>query len=78
MNCQPSQNMNVDQASGQGQVVVALLASDTTLLSTTTGTTAVDEIVIEAEMHRRAGVITDVLARIMEEPTPRRHWGLNE
>jgi len=76
MNCQPCPS--IEQASGQSQVVVSLSASETTLLPDDTGSTAVDELPLEAEMNRRAGVITDVLARIMEQPAAFRHWGLNE
>jgi hypothetical protein len=76
MNCLP--NQITKPASGQSQVVVSLIASRTTLLSSTADHPALNELVLEAEMNRRAGVITDVLAQIMEEPVAFRHWGLNE
>jgi hypothetical protein len=76
MNCLP--NRMTEPASGQGQVVVSLIASETTLPSGTADNPALNELVLEAEMNRRAGVITDVLAQIMEEPVAFRHWGLNE
>lgn len=76
MNCLP--NRTTEQASGQDQVLVSLIASETTLLSSADENPVLNELALEAEMNRRAGVITDVLARIMEEPVAFRHWGLNE
>jgi hypothetical protein len=76
MNCLPNQ-MN-EQVSGRSQVVVSLIASETRLLSSSAEIPVVSELALEEEMNRRAGVITDVLARIMEQPAAFRHWGLNE
>lgn len=76
MNCvshQPDQ-----KASGPSQVVVALLTSETVLVSDSIESTVASEQALQAEMNRRAEVITDVLAGIMEQPTAFRHWGLNE
>lgn len=76
MNCvshQPDQT-----ASGPSQVVVALLASETVLVSDNVASTVASEQMLQAEMNRRAEVITDVLAGIMEQPATFRHWGLNE
>jgi hypothetical protein len=71
-------NQITEQASGQSQVVLSFIASGTTTPSSKPEHLAVNELELEAEMNRRAGVITDVLARIMEEPVAFRHWGLNE
>jgi hypothetical protein len=76
MSCLP--NRTTEQASGQSQVVVSRLATGATFLSDTAGNFPVSELAFEAEMHQRAGVITDVLARIMERPAAPRYWGLNE
>ena len=76
MNCLPNQIANA--ASGQSQVVASLLASEATFRSNSSEHGDFNELELEAEMHRRAGVITDVLAKIMEEPAAFRHWGLNE
>lgn len=65
-------------AGGPSQVVVTLLASDALHPTAGTGTTAVNELVLREEMNRRAEVITDVLAGIMDQPAAFRHWGLNE
>lgn len=76
MNCvshQPDQ-----KASGPSQVVVALLASETVLASDSLESTVASESALQAEMNRRAEIITDVLAGIMEQPATFRHWGLNE
>ncbi len=76
MSCLP--NQITKPASGKSQVVVSLITSETTLLSSNEDHPALNELALEAEMNRRAGVITDVLAQIMEEPVAFRHWGLNE
>jgi hypothetical protein len=67
-------------ASEQSKGTVSLFASETTFIAGTAETPAVHPLALEAEMNRRAEVITDVLARIMEQPAPAayRHWGLNE
>jgi hypothetical protein len=76
MNCLP--NMPTEPASGRNQVVVSVITSETTFLSSEPGNATFSELELEAEMHRRAGVITDVLARIIERPAAPRYWGLNE
>jgi hypothetical protein len=76
MNCLPNQLTNA--ASGQGQVVASFLAAEATFRSSSPEHRESNELELEAEMHRRAGAITDVLAKIMEEPVAFRHWGLNE
>ena len=65
-------------ASGPSQVVVSVMASETTLLSGPVLNLAVDELILENELKRRAEAITDVLTEIMDQPTSYRHWGLNE
>jgi len=76
MNCPP--NMTTEPASGRNQVVVSLISSETTFLAGEPENPATSEPELEAEMHRRADVITDVLARIIERPVAPRYWGLNE
>jgi hypothetical protein len=76
MNCLP--NQITEQASGRSQVVVSLIASESAFPSSNPENPVISELELEAEMNRRAGMITDVLARIMEEPAACRHWGLNE
>ena len=71
-------NQTAQQASERSQVALSFLASETTFLSSSNESLAIRELELEAEMKRRAGVMTDVLAKIMEEPAPFRHWGLNE
>jgi len=69
----------VAQETGEhSQVAICLLAAEVTPLSNSPEILAIRELELEAEMQRRAGVMTDVLARIMEESTAFRHWGLNE
>jgi hypothetical protein len=58
--------------------VVTLIATETATLSKSGENIVVSERALQAEMNRRAEVITDVLARIMEQPAAFRHWGLNE
>jgi hypothetical protein len=76
MNCVSHQPAK--PASGPSQVVVTISASETVLLSGTVEDPDVSELVFQEEMNRRAEVITDVLAGIMEQPAAFRHWGLNE
>jgi len=76
MNCLP--NQVTEPASGRSQVVVSIIASESTFLFDNPGHPVVSELELEAEINRRAGVITDVLAGIMDEPAAFRHWGLNE
>lgn len=76
MNCVSHQPAK--PASGPSQVVVALNASETVLLSGTAENPDVSELVLQAEINQRAEVITGVLAGIMEQPAAFRHWGLNE
>jgi len=71
-------NQVTEQASERSQVVLSLLASKSTFLSSNSEDPTVSELELEAEMNRRADMITDVLAKIMEEPAAFRHWGLNE
>jgi hypothetical protein len=65
-------------ASGPSQVVVSISASETVLLTGTARNPVVSERALQEDMNRRAEVITDVLAGIMEQPAAFRHWGLNE
>ena len=76
MNCLP--NSTTESAGAPDQAVVSLVASEATFSSGDSDEFTVSELVFEAELHRRAEVITDVLARIIDEPAPFRHWGLNE
>jgi hypothetical protein len=76
MNC--SQPEITEQASRHSQVAVSLIAAETTNISGVTEHPLLNAQEFEEEMNRRAGVITDVLARIMEQPAALRHWGLNE
>jgi len=76
MNCVSHQP--TETASGPSQVVVTLITSETVLSSDSVENAAASELALQAEMNRRAEVITDVLAGIMEKPAPFRHWGLNE
>jgi hypothetical protein len=71
-------NRTTEQASGHDQAVVSLIGSQTALLSSNGGNPIVNELALEEEMNRRAGLITDVLARIMEQPTAQRHWRWEE
>ena len=76
MNCLP--NQITQRVSGSSPVVVSLIASETTIVSGRTGNFTNGELAFEAEMTQRAEVITNVLAKIMEQPSAFRHWGLNE
>jgi hypothetical protein len=76
MNCVSHQP--AESAKGPSQVVVTLIATETATLYNSTENIVVSERALQAEMNRRAEVITDVLARIMEQPAAFRHWGLNE
>jgi len=76
MNCLP--NSTNQPAGGPDQAVVSLVESETTFSSGESEEFTVKELVFEAELHRRAEVITDVLAHIMDDPATYRHWGLNE
>lgn len=76
MNC--PQNKSVEPACGRDQVEPPLVSSEATFLALGSGIHIGSEPELEAEMDRRAGAITEVLARIMEQPKAFRHWGLNE
>lgn len=67
-----------EPASGPSQVVVSFIATETVRLTDPAESAAVNELAFEEEMTRRAEIITDVLAGIMEQPAAFRHWGLNE
>lgn len=76
MKCPP--NITPDP-NGEGKpVVIALVASEVAFPPGDLESVIITELVLEAEMNRRAAVITDVLAGIIEHPAPPRHWGLNE
>ena len=66
------------RAGGPSQVARSLPPSNSVILSVTIGTVPVSEPVLEAEMTRRAEVITETLTGIIEEPAAFRYWGLNE
>lgn len=75
MNC--ASNQLTGQAGGHSQVVVSFIAAEAGALGNIESPVT-DELALEAEIHRRAEVITSVLAGIMDEPASYRHWGLNE
>ena len=75
MNCLP--NNTSERTSGSSQVVVALIATETTVLSTT-GNTPISGLTVEEKLQRRAEAMTDVLTEIMDRPVAQRFWGLNE
>ena len=76
MNCMPDEI--APKAGGHGHAVLSFIASETTTLTSSPEALVARELELEAEMNRRAQVMTEVLARIMEEPAAFRHWGLNE
>jgi len=71
-------NKATEQAGERDQVVVSLSTSETKAFASDPEEPVVSELVIEAEMIRRADAMTDVLARIIQRPAAPRHWGLNE
>lgn len=71
-------NQSSEQASESNQVIVSLIATEKTVITSTGGSSTTNELPLEAELHRRADAMTDVLSQIMERPTTIRHWGLNE
>lgn len=75
MNCLPNQ---ISEPSGASQLVVSIIATETTVLSSTTGNSSVNGLKLEEEMHRRADAMTDVMNKIMDRPPAPRFWGLNE
>lgn len=61
-----------------GQIVFSVTTAEASFLVSDPEGRATSEPELEAEMIRRAGTMTQVLARIMERPKTPRHWGLNE
>lgn len=69
---------NTDR-SDEGKPLAIVLVASESISPTDNGESFIaSELVLEAEMSRRAAVITEVLARIIDHPAPPRHWGLNE
>lgn len=66
------------QANGLDQVVVTLIATETTSLANVEEAPAFNELPLEAAMNRRANAMTHILIEIMDRPVPQRFFGLNE
>ena len=60
------------------EVAVSILSSETTTVSAASHNLPVNEASMEEDLRRRAETITVVLERILDQPPPSLHWGINE
>ncbi len=71
-------NQTIGPPAGTGEIVVSLLATETTIRSHRPEDFAATRLALKHEVQHRAEAMTDVLQRIMDRPPAIRHWGLNE
>jgi hypothetical protein len=60
------------------ETAVAIIASETATTSAATHKFPINDALLEEDLRRRAETVTAVLEKILEQPPPSQHWGINE